>query len=90
MSSMNVKRFTLDTNILVYAVDHKIKAKHERAISLLKEATHLDCVLVLQALCEFYAVATRKKYMSHDEATSFIEDLIALFPIIPHHLIPFP
>jgi predicted nucleic acid-binding protein len=79
---MSAKRLTLDTNILIYAVDRDAKEKHKKAMAILDQATHLDCVLTLQVLCEFYAAATRKKYAQHEEASLFIEELVALFPII--------
>lgn len=79
---MSVKRLTLDTNILIYAIDRDAKDKHERAISIVDQAIHLDCVLTLQALCELYAAATRKKYANHGEIFSFIKELMVVFPVI--------
>jgi predicted nucleic acid-binding protein len=76
---MNVKRLTLDTNILIYAVDRDVKEKHESAISVVDQAMRLDCCLTLQSLCEFYAAATRKKYAKHDEAALFIKELMVVF-----------
>lgn len=79
---MSAKRLTLDTNILVYAVDRDSKDKHERAVSIVDQAVYLDCVLTLQSLCELYAAATRKKYAQHEEIASFIKELMGIFPII--------
>lgn len=79
---MSAKRLTLDTNILVYAIDRDAKEKHERAISLVDQAIQLDCVLTLQALCEFYSAATRKKYAAHKEISAFIKELMVAFPVI--------
>ncbi|MBL8675978.1 MAG: PIN domain-containing protein [Alphaproteobacteria bacterium] len=79
---MSANRLTLDTNILIYAIDRDAKDKHERAISIVDQAMHLDCVLTLQALCEFYSAATRKKHANHDEASSFIKELMVIFPVI--------
>lgn len=79
---MSVNRLTLDTNILIYAIDRDSKTKHERAISLIDQAIHLDCALTLQSLCEFYSAATRKKYATHDEVSSFIKELMVFFPVI--------
>ena len=79
---MSIDRLTLDTNILIYAIDHDAKDKHERAISIVDQAIHLDCVLTLQALCELYSAATRKKYATHNEAYSFIKELMIVFPVI--------
>jgi predicted nucleic acid-binding protein len=79
---MSANRLTLDTNILIYAIDRDAKDKHERAISIVDQAIHLDCILTLQALCEFYSAATRKKYASHEEVSSFIKELLVIFPVI--------
>lgn len=79
---MSANRLTLDTNILIYAIDRDAKDKHERAISIVDQAMHLDCVLTLQALCEFYSAATRKKHANHDESSSFIKELMVIFPVI--------
>jgi predicted nucleic acid-binding protein len=79
---MSVKRLTLDTNILIYAIDRDSKEKHKRAISIVDQAIHLDCVLTLQALCELYAAATRKKYAPHEEVSSFIKELMVVFPVV--------
>lgn len=79
---MSVNRLTLDTNILIYAIDRDAKEKHKRAIAIVDQAIHLDCVLTLQALCEVYAAATRKKYASHNEISSFIKELMVIFPVI--------
>lgn len=79
---MSVNRLTLDTNILIYAIDRDSKKKHERAISLIDQAINLDCVLTLQALCEFYSAATRKKYANHDEVSSFIKEIMVVFPVV--------
>lgn len=79
---MSVNRLTLDTNILIYAIDRSAKDKHERAISIVEQAISLDCVLTLQSLCEFYAAATRKKYADHNEGYNFVKELMSTFPII--------
>lgn len=79
---MSVERLTLDTNILIYAIDRDAKEKHERAISIIDQAIQLDCVLTLQSLCEFYSAATRKKYAAHEEVSAFIKELMVVFPVI--------
>lgn len=79
---MSANRLTLNTNILIYAVDRDAKEKHKRAMSIVDQAIHLDCVLTLQVLCEFYVAATRKKYATHEEVSSFIKELMVVFPVI--------
>ena len=41
---MTAERFSVDTNILVYAADAKAGAKHERAVALLHAAATAVCV----------------------------------------------
>ncbi|MBA3813762.1 MAG: PIN domain-containing protein [Alphaproteobacteria bacterium] len=79
---MSANRLTLDTNILIYAIDRDAKDKHKRAIAIIDQAIPLDCVLTLQALCEFYSAATRKKYANHEDVSSFIKELMVVFPVI--------
>lgn len=76
-------RFTLDTNILIYAAVRDSSARHRVANDLLTRAAGKDCLLSLQALCEFYAVTTRKRLLSADRARSLIEVWLALFETQP-------
>jgi predicted nucleic acid-binding protein len=76
------ERLTLDTNILVYAVDRDAGPKHTRAVEVVDHCVDLDCVLTLQALAEFYFVVTRKDRMPPDEAAAQVEDWLALFPVV--------
>ena len=55
------KRFTLDTNILVYAVDRDAGDRHGTAIDLVDKAAEQDCILTLQALSEFFYAVTVKE-----------------------------
>ena len=82
---MSVKRITLDTNILIYAVDRDAGKKHQRAIQIVDQVVVLDSVLTLQVLCEFYAAATRKGYAQHEEVSAFIEGWMEVFPIVGSH-----
>ena len=79
---MNGKRITLDTNVLVYAIDTDAGKKHIQAMELVDYSVLLDCVLTLQSLCEFYVAVTRKKKMPSEEAVKQIEDWMILFPVI--------
>lgn len=79
---MIVKRFTLDTNILVYSIDRDAGEKHRIAMNIVDKAMLMDCVLTVQALAEFYSAATRKKSAQHDYITSLIEAWTEVFPII--------
>ena len=78
---MNAKRLTLDTNILFYAMDRDAGKRHELAMEIVDRASVVDCVLILQALCEFYAAVTRKGMMPHKEAGAQLDDWMQLFPV---------
>ena len=56
---MCVKRISLDTNILVYAMDRDAGDRHVRAMELLDQAVESDCILTTQALGEFYKLSHR-------------------------------
>lgn len=74
------KRFTLDTNILVYSVDISNRGKHLRAVELMTRAVGADCVLLRQSLAEFYHATTRKKLMERSDAANLIESWMEAFP----------
>ncbi|MBM3341914.1 MAG: PIN domain-containing protein [Betaproteobacteria bacterium] len=79
---MSGKRWSLDTNILVYSVDLDAGARHDRAIELFELLTPDNCVLSLQSLSEFYAAVTRKKLMPMADAMAQIDDWQQLFPVV--------
>ena len=73
---MTVKgRFSLDTNILVYAVDRDAGERHERSKELIGRAAQRDCVLTVQALAEFFHATTRKKLLEPSRASAFWLDV---------------
>jgi len=73
----------IDTNILIYAVDHLAdRSKHEAAAELLHRlGASGRAVLPLQALSEFFVVATRKGQARPEEASDFIDSLVESFPV---------
>ena len=79
---MNDKLITLDTNILVYAIDLDAGKRHEQAIDIIEQVRCFDCVLTLQALSEFFTVATRKQKMPIEETIAQINDWQEIFPTI--------
>ena len=78
---MSDKRYSLDTNILVYAVDLDAGEKHKKAIAIVEKAIGEDCILTVQSLAEFYSAVTRKKYVKPAQATEFIQAWSQLFTI---------
>ena len=73
-------RITLDTNILVYALDRGAGARHELACQIIARAPFTDCWLTLQSISEFYAVVSRKRLASTVDAAAQARDWLAIFP----------
>ena len=79
---MTVKgRFSLDTNILVYAVDRDAGERHDRSRSLLGQAARRDCVLTVQALAEFFHATTRKNLLPLARAGTFVRNWLDVFQV---------
>lgn len=77
---MSDNRFSLDANILFYAIDANDPQRHRRAMEILERAAvEFDCIVTLQAYCEFFAAATRKGKMSIADAAAQIDDWQTLF-----------
>ncbi len=79
---MSAERFSLDTNILVYALDTAAGDKHTLAAEIVDRAVERDCHLTLQALSEFYAAVTRKGIVPKAEAAAQVQDWLLLFPTL--------
>jgi predicted nucleic acid-binding protein len=79
---MTGRRLTLDTNILFYALDRDAGDRHKLAIEIVDRASVFDSVLILQALCEFYAAVTGKNKIPSQEAEAQIIDWMELFPVV--------
>ncbi len=73
---------TIDTNILIYAIDLDAGEKHERARALMSAVARADGALTLQALGEFFHATTRKKLLSAEKAERYINDWQVVFPIV--------
>ncbi len=74
-------RFSLDTNILVYAVDRDGGERHSRSVELVGRAARRDCVLTLQALAEFFHATTRKGLLTPSQAGDFVRDWLEVFEV---------
>jgi predicted nucleic acid-binding protein len=81
---MSGERFTLDTNILIYAVDAREGRKRELAARIIEAAAKLDCPLALQVIGEFYAAATAKLKLGAKDAATRARQLIAGFESFPY------
>ncbi len=74
-------RFSLDSNILVYACDRDAGDRHRAGKEILARAAGRDCVLTVQALAEFFHVTTRKGKLPAPIASGFVGDWLELFEI---------
>jgi predicted nucleic acid-binding protein len=79
---MSAERYSIDTNILVYAVDRREGEKHLRALDIMERSVDLDCVLTAQALAEFVVAATRRRMLSKPHAIAQARDWRLLFPVV--------
>jgi len=79
---MSGNRFTLDTNLLVYAVDRDAGERHHEAIDIVDRAVDQDCVLTLQVLAEFFHAVTRKGKLPIADAAEQVNDWQMLFPVV--------
>ena len=74
-------RLSLDTNILVYAVDRDGGERHRLCMELVGRAARRDCVLTVQALAEFFHATTRKNLLRASEAGWFVRDWLEVFEV---------
>jgi len=79
---MSGEPLSLDTNILIYAVDRDASERHKWARSIVSRAARGSCILTLQSVSEFYAAVTRKGIVSPAEARSQAEDWLMIFPTV--------
>lgn len=76
-------RFTIDSNVLVYALDTAQPKKRAIARRILLKGRFLDAILTAQALAEFLNVVRRKDLASFLQAREEADRLATLFPIAP-------
>ncbi len=75
-------RFSLDTNILVYAVDRNAGERQLQAGELVGRAAKRDCVLTMQALAEFFHATTRKNLLAPARARAFVRSWSDVFEVV--------
>ncbi len=80
---MSDRPFTLDTNILVYAMDRRAGERHLAAGRVIDLALRLNCLLTLQAISEFYAALTRKRLVNPAAARDQALDWLSMFAAVP-------
>jgi predicted nucleic acid-binding protein len=76
---MSAERFTLDTNVLVYAIDARDAAKQEIAVGIVERAVKCDCPLALQVIGEFYVAAASKLKLQPRDVASRARQLVLGF-----------
>jgi predicted nucleic acid-binding protein len=76
-------RLTLDSNVLVYALDANTPDKHRVARRLMVRAAEADAVLTVQAMAEFLSVIRRRYPEYLEEALAQAERWSVEFAPIP-------
>lgn len=79
---MSADRYTLDANILFYALNPDDAIKHQIAMRLWRGAAENNCVLALQALGEVYHAVSRKARGQAAEARRALTLLTSLVPVV--------
>lgn len=77
-----IERVTFDTNVLVYALDPRNPFKQEIAEDLVRRGPGMAATLTTVVLGEFFHAATRKFYLTPEQAARRVDNLIGIFPII--------
>lgn len=80
--SMNAERFSLDTNVLVYAADRDAGERHGRACEILERSARRRCTLTVQSLAEFFHATTREGVVPRPQAAAQVRDWLELFPTV--------
>lgn len=70
-----IEPYTLDANILFYAVDIDAGYKHMLAAELLRYTPHANCLVTLQSLGEVYNAISRRKPQYREAAEELIVSL---------------
>ena len=71
--------FSLDTNLLIYAIDGQAGIRHQLAKLIIEHAVSSNCCLTLQAVSEFYYAVTREGVLPREEAAAQADDWLRLF-----------
>jgi predicted nucleic acid-binding protein len=73
---------SLDTNILVYAVDLDAGERHAQARQIVQRASNAHGGLTEQSLFEFFHVSTRKSKTTYPDAAMTMRDLLQSFTLL--------
>jgi predicted nucleic acid-binding protein len=75
-------RFSVDTNVLVYAAVRQSGPKHLMAIDVMRRASGRDCVVTLQALGELFRALTGKFKVPAGEAIARVDEWRSAIPVV--------
>lgn len=76
-------RFSIDTNVLIYAADPQTGGKHEIATDMMRRATRTRRgALTEQSVIEFLHAARRKLQIPFRDAVEYVDSLITLFEVV--------
>ena len=79
---MSGERYTVDANILVYAIDFDAGYKHDLAKRIWAATQHRNCLLTTQALAETYNVIAKKRPVHSKEAYRLLSMLAASVSVV--------
>lgn len=80
MNFMNDKVF-IDTNILIYSIDDADIKKQKKAQDIISELSENGGIISTQVLQEFYNIATKKLFISKEDAKPLIKSLSECFVV---------
>jgi predicted nucleic acid-binding protein len=75
-------RFSVDTNVLIYAEIKESGSRHRMALNLMRKAASRNCVITLQSLGEMFHNLTRKFRVPPDEATTRVHRWRNAMPVV--------
>ena len=76
-------RLTLDTNILVYAIDRDAGDRHRTALDLVRRLRGRNCVLTLQSLAELFRTLTGGKMrVAPAQAAALVQGWRDVVPVV--------
>ena len=82
MTTSRGERFTIDTNILIYAKSRAEGRRHDIAADIVLRAAVLPCLLTLQTISEVYAAVRRKRLLPGAAAAAYATELLDMFSTV--------
>ena len=73
-------RLTVDTNVLIYAIDSRFPERRQASNEILAALARCDTIITLQALAEFLSATVRKGITSPALASAQVRRWLRLFP----------